>query len=58
MCLNWDMPAEAAFLEHFPGGQTGVSAGKEGIILHFGLHLRLTCWAGLTVMCSCAKTPV
>lgn len=37
---------EAGFQEHFPRGQAGVSGDGEGIVLHFRLHLGLTCLPG------------
>lgn len=52
------MSAEAGFQEYFPGGQAGVSGENKGIVLHFRLHLRLTCLAELTATCSPRKTPV
>lgn len=58
LCLNWNMSAEAGLQEYFPGGQAGVSGENKGIVLHFRLHLRLTCLAELTATCSQRKTPV
>lgn len=52
------MPEEAGFQEHFLRGQAGDSGENEGIVLHFRLHLRLTCLAGLIATCSNRKTPV
>lgn len=57
MCLNWNVPEEAGFQEHFPEARLESPGRIEGIVLHFRLHLGLTWLAVLKATCPSGKTP-